>query len=160
MPFPDDGPILYCAVLRPYRSAGKRAIRRVVVGTAIIWVIVGIVFAVFGAWPVLPFLGLEVIILFAAFALNNSSAQTEETINLTETTLTVRRVDHWGKQKLFRLPTNWLQVNLENPLTPHCRLELRSHGQSIYIGAFLGPGEKVDLAKALRRHLDRHVKRM
>lgn len=151
----DDGPVLYSVVLRPYRSAGKTTLRWVVGGTALVWATVGLLFAGFGAWPVMPFLGLEVFILFAAFALNNTSGKTEEAINLTATALTVRRVDHWGKQTVSRLPLNWLQVNLEHPATPHCRLELRWHGHSIFVGGFLRPAEKLDLAHALRRQLDR-----
>lgn len=152
----NEQPILYCAVLRPYRSASPITARRVVLGTGVVWGVVGLLFASIGAWPIMPFLGLEVLILFAAFSLNNTSGQTQEAINLTASMVTVRRVDHWGKETVTQLPTNWLQVNLDNPPTPQSRLELRSHGKSLHVGSFLGPAEKADLARTLRRHLARH----
>ena len=102
-----------------------------------------------------PFMGLEIALLFAALRLNNRAGNAYEAINLTRKALTVRRVDHWGNRAEFWFPPEWLQVNLEEPPSRETPLELRSHGRSLIIGAFLLPEERLQLAHALRRELDR-----
>lgn len=150
-----NAPVLYSAIIKPHRSAGLTVTRTLLLIVAGAWLIVGTVFVIAGAWPVIPFLGLEIALLAGAFALNNKAASAEETINLTALALTVRRVDHWGKQTVFSFPPQWLQVNTDvaGPTGP--RLELRSHGRSLFIGSFLLPDERLALARTLRRELAR-----
>ncbi|MGF1641400.1 MAG: DUF2244 domain-containing protein [Rhodospirillales bacterium] len=148
-------PVLYSVVLRPHRSAGRRAIRSVIWLVAIPWLVVGAGFAAAGAWPVLPFLGLEVLLLYGALRLNQKAGNAYEAVNLTERTLSVRRVDHWGRQTHYSFPPQWLQVNIDDPPTPRSPVELRSHGRSLHIGTFLLPHERLELARALRRELFR-----
>jgi len=150
-----NAPVLYSAIIRPHRSAGIAGTRTLVLLVAAAWLVVGTVFVVAGAWPVVPFLGLEIGLLAGAFALNNKAASAEETINLTAAALTVRRVDHWGKQSLFSFKPQWLQVNTDSAGPSGPRLELRSHGRSLYIGSFLLPAERLALARTLRRELTR-----
>lgn len=150
-----SAPVLYSAIIKPHRSAGIAATRTLLRLVAAAWLVVGTVFVIAGAWPVLPFLGLEVALLAGAFALNNKAASAEERINLTAVALTVRRVDHWGKQTVFSFPPQWLQVNTDavGPRGP--RLELRSHGRSLFIASSLLPEERLALARTLRRELAR-----
>lgn len=147
--------MIYSAILRPHRSAGKTAARIVVLLMALMWLPGGIVFLVAGAWPVLPFLGLELILVYALLRLNQRAGNRVEAINLTRRALTVRRVDPWGKQRSFIFPPQWLQVNIEESVRDDNRLELRSHGRSLVIASFLLPHERVALAQALRRELSR-----
>lgn len=147
--------IRYSIVLRPHRSAGAGAVRTVLCLVAVAWLVVGVVFVVVGAWPVAPFLGLEVLLLYGAFRLNTRAGNALEAINLTDNALTVRRVDFWGKQKWFSFPPNWLQVNFDEPPSNLRLLELRSHGNSLVIGKFLQPRERLELARVLRRELSR-----
>lgn len=151
-----DDNVLYSAVLRPNRSAGRRAAMIVVGVAAVIWLLVGLAFLVLGAWPILPFFGIEVLLLAGAFHLNQRAGSALEAIVLTRSALTVRRIDHWGKQSRESFPPNWLQVNLE-PLDEgrSNRLELRSHGRSTIVASFLLPDERRELANALRRALHR-----
>lgn len=148
-------PVLYSAVLRPHRSAGAQNVRVVVLAMAAVFFAVGGAFALAGAWPVMPFLGLEVLLLFAALQLNLRAGNALEAIALTESALTIRRVDHWGKETQVAFPPHWLQVNLEEPPDRMTPLELRSHGRSLVIGSFLLPNERLALARTLRRELDR-----
>ena len=150
-----SGAVLYSVVLRPHRSLGVKAIRQVMLIVAFVWLVVGMVFVIAGAWPVMPFLGLEVVLLYGALMLNHRAGDVFEAINLTEKALTVRRVNPWGKQSDFSFQPDWLQVNIDDPPTPTSRLELRSHGKSLIIGSFLLPGERLELARSLRRELDR-----
>lgn len=152
---PSDAAVLYSAVLRPHRSLGRPATTRIVMVIAGLWLVVGLAFTALGAWPVLPFLGLEIVLLLLFFRLNHRAGNACEAINLTPAALTVRRIDHWGQQSLVSFPPQWLQVNLEPLAGRDNRLELRSHGRSLTIASFLPPHEREELALALRRALGR-----
>ncbi len=147
--------IVYSAVLRPHRSANGNAIRWIICLVATAWLIVGLSFAVAGAWPVMPFLGLEVLLLYAGLRLNQRAGNAYEAVNLTQQALLVRRVDHWGRQTEYSFQPHWLQVNIDEPPTRRSPVELRSHGRSLVIGKFLLPHERLELARALRRELFR-----
>ncbi len=147
--------VRYSVVLRPHRSASAGAVRTIICLVALTWCLVGMVFAAVGAWPVAPFLGLEVVLLYGAFRLSAHAGNALEAINLTDTALTVRRVNFWGKQKKFSFPPHWLQVNFDEPPSNLSLLELRSHGNSLVIGMFLQPRERSELARVLRRELTR-----
>ena len=152
---PAETAVLYSAVLRPHRSAGLRVARIIAGLVAALLVIVGAGFLLAGAWPVLPFLGLEVVLLYALLRFNQRTGNACEAINLTRTALTVRRLDHWGKQSDFSFPPYWLQVNLREMPGQDNRLELRTHGRSLAIASFLLPHERRELALTLRRALGR-----
>ncbi|QLH38265.1 MAG: DUF2244 domain-containing protein [Defluviicoccus sp.] len=150
-----DTTVLYSAVLRPHRSTGLTGVRIVTTLVAVWFMILGVVFAIAGAWPVAPFLGLELVLLYVALRINLRAGNTSETIALTRRALTVRRVDHWGKQTSFSFPPQWLQVNLlPMPGDDNC-LELRTQGRSVAIASFLMPHERSELAATLRRALGR-----
>ncbi|MBK8174499.1 MAG: DUF2244 domain-containing protein [Rhodospirillales bacterium] len=152
---PADSTVLYSAVLRPHRSAGAAAARFVVCLVAIAVTIFGTVLLFIGAWPVLPFFGLELVLLYAGMRFNQFAGNACEAINLTRSALTVRRIDHWGKQSLVSFPPHWLQVNLHEMPGEDNRLELRSHGRSLSIASFLPPAEREELAQTLRLALGR-----
>ena len=147
--------VVYSAILRPHRSAGGNAVRWIIWLVGIAWLIVGLSFAAAGAWPVMPFLGLEVLLLYGALRLNQRAGNAYEAVNLSEQALSVRRVDHWGKQTDYAFQPQWLQVNIDEPPTRRSPVELRSHGRSLTIGKFLLPDERLELARALRRELFR-----
>lgn len=148
-----DSSIVFSAVLRPHRSLGPRGIRLVVLLAAAVAAIPGILFVSLGAWPVLPFLGLDVLILFAALHLNLRAGNEFEAINLSRRSLTVRRSNAWGVQTETSFQPQWLQVNIEELPAEDNRLELRSRGRSLIIARFLPPQERVALAHTLRREL-------
>jgi len=150
-----DTTVVFSAVLRPHRSSGRRTAKLVALLAAAVTAVVGAVFALAGAWPVLPFFGGEVLLLYLALRLHERAGRACETITLTPVALTVRRVDHWGKQMQFSFPPHWLQVNVLEMPGGDNRLELRSHGRSLAIAAFLLPQERLALAETLRRELQR-----
>lgn len=150
-----DGKVLFSVVIRPNRSAGVRGLKVLVFVLSGFSFAVGLGFFLLGAWPVVPFLGLDVLLLAVALRFNLFAGKAYEAINLTAKALTVRRVSHWGRQTNFSFQPNWLQVNIEIPPQRWSPLELRSHGRSLVIGAFLQPEERLQLARNLRRELDR-----
>ncbi len=150
-----EGVVLYSAVLRPHRSSHPRTATTIVLLLAGVWTVIAMGFLAAGAWPILPFLGLEVVLVYVLFRINQRAGNACEAIALTPQALTVRRTDPWGKQTSVSFPPHWLQVNLEPDPARDNRLELRSHGRSLIIGSFLLPEEREQLAFALRRALGR-----
>ena len=55
------GETVFSTVLRPSRSLRLKNLQVVVIIIAVIWFVVGLLFALAGAWPVIGFLGLEVV---------------------------------------------------------------------------------------------------
>jgi uncharacterized membrane protein len=103
-----------------------------------------------GAWPVLGFFGLDVLVICWAFRANFRSADATEDIVMTPSELRVRRVSHRGH--LTEWSFNPLWVQLEQTGDPDFGIEhlyLVSRGRRLVIGHFLGPEEKVSFAKAL-----------
>jgi uncharacterized membrane protein len=150
-----DETVRYSVILRPHRSAGRYAARWAAGVVGIMAVPVSAAFFLAGAWPVLPFLGAEVVLLYVLMRLNQRAGNALETINLTRCALTVKRIDHWGKTFRVAFQPFWLQVNIEELPGNNNRLELRSHGRSLIIANFLLPNERIELALALRRELSR-----
>ncbi len=148
-----DVSVVYSAVLRPHRSLSVGGIRLVIALVLAASAIPGVMFLALGAWPVLPFLGLEVLILYVALRWNLRAGNEFEAINLSRRALTVRRANAWGVQTETSFQPQWLQVNIEPMAVDDNRLELRSRGRSLIIGRFLPPHERVALAQSLRREL-------
>ncbi len=146
------------AVLTPHRSLGPRGFRILMVAVAAVGFGVGTAFFLMGAWPVLGFCGLEVLLIYGAFRLNYRSAQGHERLRLTERALEVRHVDPDGSTRSFALEPHWLQVRIDDPPSDDSQLTLTSHGKTLIIGRFLTPAERLEVANALRAALD--VRRM
>lgn len=147
--------VRYSVILRPHRSAGRQAARWAVGLVGIMAIPVSAACLLAGAWPVLPFMGAEAVLLYLLMRLNQRAGNALESINLTRSALTVKRIDHWGKTLRVAFQPFWLQVNIEDLPGNTNRLELRSHGRSLIIANFLLPHERVELALALRRELSR-----
>ena len=143
------------AVLHPNRSLGERGFVLLMAGLAVLSLVGGIVFVIVGAWPVMGFLGLDVLLIYVAFRASYRTGRLVETVRLTDAALEVRRIDAYGRAAAWRVPPTWAKVELDNAGEHDCRVVLRSHGESVVLGAFLSPPERKDLAEALRAALAR-----
>lgn len=70
----DDEPI-FAAELTPYRSLGYRGFKILLMIAGIMSLMHIVVFLVIGAWPIVFFFGLDLILLFGAFWLNYHAAR-------------------------------------------------------------------------------------
>ena len=122
---------------------------------------IGLGFFLAGAWPVIGFLGLELLIVWGAFKLNYRAAQKRETIETTADTVTVKRTDVNGKTSATKFPLGWIKVRLTPATVPESssrqaqRVLLSSHGVETEIGHFLHPAEKPALQREVNHLLDR-----
>ena len=143
------------AVLTPHRSLSPRGFLILMLAVSAVSFVAGLAFALMGAWPVFGFLGLDVLLIWLAFRASYRSGRLAETVKLTDDALEVRRIDAYGRGRAWRVPPTWLRVEVSNVGEHDCTVTLRSHGESLVLGAFLAPEERKDVADALRAALAR-----
>lgn len=114
-------------------------------------------FASKGAWLVLPFAGLEVVVLGSGIYLNGRWAATREIIALNAADLRVYRGGHKLKE-VTRLPRHWSRVTLlSDPSGWYpSRLLLECHGRWVEVGASLVEAERLQLTEDLRAEVGFH----
>ncbi|MBK1696921.1 DUF2244 domain-containing protein [Rhodovibrio salinarum] len=147
---PDDDALVFDAILTPHRSLSKRGFTLLMTSVCIVSFTAGLGFFLMGAWPVVGFMGLDVLLIYGAFKLNFRAARLYETVTLTRDDLTVRRVSPRGDSQIWRFQPAWLQVRMDDPPEHDSQLILRSHGRQLAIGSFLTAEERLDLAKTLQ----------
>jgi uncharacterized membrane protein len=135
--------------LFPPRSLSRRAARNIVLFLAGLTTTLGFVFWSVGAWPVIGFLGVDVILLWLAFHFSFRAARQEERIELSPANLRVTRISVRGEKQEFDFQPYWLRVVLERGDDDQCVLYLRTHGKSLEIAGFLGADDKTNLAAKL-----------
>ncbi len=105
-----------------------------------------------GGWPVLGFLGLDILAVYVAFRLSYAQTRAFERVTIDREALVVERVDRKGARVEWRFPSYWVSVWYEGD-EEQSTVTLRSHGRSLEIGAFLPPVERQPFAEALREAL-------
>jgi uncharacterized membrane protein len=148
-------PPLFEALITPHRSLGPRGFLLVMATLACFSFGAGLGFFLLGAWPVVGFLGLDVLLVWVAFRINYRHARQYERLLLTRDALTVERVTFYGERRAWTFQPAWLRVELERPPEPDSALYLASHGRRFAVAAFLSAEEKLELADALEAGLRR-----
>ena len=112
---------------------------------------ISIVFAILGAWPILPYAGLECLALFIAWKWLKAHEDDHECIHIEGNIISVN-VKNGQKVVKKTFNTDWAQVILEDRRPGwRMRLILRSHGVDLEIGKLLGDNGKKKLAGDIRR---------
>jgi uncharacterized membrane protein len=114
------------------------------------------VLALMGMWPVLPFSGLEMLLLGWALHASLARRYRAEIITLTESDISVESRDR-TRSHLTVFQRHWAQVKLRRPasrLHPS-RLTIESHGRQCELGSFLTDEERYGLALRLQRLVGR-----
>ncbi|MDD5033591.1 MAG: DUF2244 domain-containing protein [Methylococcaceae bacterium] len=138
-------------VLKPNGSLSKWQSVALLVFCAFWMMAIGCLFALAGAWPVLPFSGLEWLLL--AYCLRHSMKKSEEqeVITITES---VVRVEKGRKrpEQTYKFQRAWVMLNwVQSPIRGRpSRLSLRLHGKEVEIGRFLVESERQTLARELK----------
>ena len=146
----DLEPTIFSATLTPHRSLGRVGFLILMVLFGGISFVTGMLFLAIGAWPVLGFFGLDVLLLYWAFRLNYRHADAYEQVTVTPSTLKVRKVSHLGRAHEWVLNPLWVRLDkIELEEFGIDRLFLISRGRKLTIASFLGPQEKASFAKEL-----------
>ncbi|MBV8918164.1 DUF2244 domain-containing protein [Bradyrhizobium sp.] len=143
-------PTLFSALLTPHRSLNRTGFLLVMACVSVVSFAAGIACLMIGAWPVLGFLGLDVLAIYLAFKINFRSAKAYEEILVTPSELRLRRVSHRGHVMEFAFNPLWVQLDqvIHEEFGVE-RLFLVSKGRRVALASFLGPDEKASFAKAL-----------
>jgi uncharacterized membrane protein len=145
-----DEPTLFSATLIPHRSLGRTGFLAVMLLIGGISFAAGLVFFLAGAWPVVGFLGLDVLLVYWAFRVSYRTAAAYEQVTMTPTALKVRKVSHRGEVAEWTLNPVWVRLQRdEHEEFGIERLFLVSHGRRLPVAGFLGPKEKASFAAAL-----------
>lgn len=147
---PDAEPTLFSAVLTPQRSLGRAGFLAVMLTVGGASFLSGMMFLLAGAWPVVGFFGLDVLLVFLAFRANYRRAAAYEQVIVTPTRLTVRKVSYRGAVQEWSLNPLWVRLEREDAAEYGLAgLALVSRGRHWPIAGFLGPTEKESFAAAL-----------
>src|SRR6478609_1237199 len=145
-----EQPKLFSARLTPHRSLNRTGFLVLMAFIVAVSFAAGVAFLLMGAWPVLGFFGLDVLVIWWAFRVNFRRAAAVEEISVTPSELRVRRVSHRGHVVEWVLNPLWVRLDQKTHAEFGIeRLYLVSRGRWVSIGSFLGPDEKASFAKAL-----------
>jgi len=152
-------PVLFEATLYPHRSLSKGGFWMLMAAVAGVSFVFGMVFAAAGAWPILGFFGIDVLLFYIAFRMNYRSGRLVETVRLTRTELLVRRVHPKGRVQEWRMEPYWLRVRaVPSDLAlgaPVAEVRVSSHGRSISLGRFLTDDERAAFSNEMQDALNR-----
>ncbi len=143
-------PKLFSALLTPHRSLSHTGFLVLMAFLSIVSFAAGFAFLLMGAWPVLGFFGLDVLVVYWAFRINFRHAKATEEISVTPSELRVRRVSHRGHVVEWVLNPLWVRLDQKTHAEFGIeKLYLVSRGRRISVARFLGADEKASFAKAL-----------
>jgi uncharacterized membrane protein len=148
-------PVFLDAILRPNPPMSVGALRVVLAVVAAANLAFAIGFMLRGAWPIAPFMGLDVALLAWALRASRLAAQAYEHIRVTSAELFVDVHPARGPAREVTLNPYWVTVHLDQPDERARKLTLRSHGKQLQVGSFLDPGSRLSFAGVLRNALER-----
>lgn len=119
----------------------------VFVALAVAVLAIGTGFAIVGAWLILPFAGLEVLLLGGAFVLQARHATDYERIALERGRLRVEVADGWRLAR-YELDSRRVRVELEGS-----RVTLRDKGERLELGRHLDEQSRMVLGAELKKRL-------
>jgi uncharacterized membrane protein len=145
-----DGPAgLFRFELVAHRSLSRAGFYVVMAIVVIVNAAVGGVFMALGAWPVLAFCGLDILLVYWAFTANYRAGRQRETIEITPAMFVLTRVHPSGSRERFEANPFWVRVRLAESRDGRNELCLISHGEELHFARFLSDDERRDFAGSL-----------
>jgi len=142
-------PLVFAARLQPYRSLSPAGFHMLMMGIVLVSFTGGLAFWLMGAWPIVGFFGLDILLIQFAFRLNYRAARAYEEIEMTREKLTVRKVSASGRAREYGFNPYWARLEIERRTEGLIsRLQIASHGKRLDIAGFLGPRERETFADA------------
>ena len=134
-------------------NSSSRLVRLLVFGSlGMFTLLVAVGFMLAGAWPVLPFAGLECVALLLAYSWLRRHDGDYELISVSGHEVVVE-THFGGKSERHRLSRYWARVVIEERPGGRTRVFLRSHGREFEFGRLLPDEARVATAKRLRTRL-------
>ncbi len=150
---PAGAPLFMDAVLTPNRSLPKAGFIALMIAIIAMAVIAGAFYVTLGAWPVIGFMGVDILLVLLAFHLSYRQGRVCEMVQVTPQEVRVARRHPNGRTQSWSVSPYWARVHVERRGEHAVRVILRSHGEGAELGSFLSPREREDFADALSRAL-------
>lgn len=144
----------FCYVLRPNRSLSWRQNLMVFAGLCMVTLTLVIPLVAMGFWLVLPFAGLELLVVGIGLYCVICRCHECEVICIAADSIRIER-GRRGPRQRWVLARTWAQVVLKDcPRQWYpSRLLIRAHGRTVEVGRFLVEEERLQLARDLTRCL-------
>jgi uncharacterized membrane protein len=138
-------------VLKPNGSLSPKQSFALLAFCALLMGTIGAVFAALGAWLVLPFSGVEWLLLAYCIHLSRKRSAEREVITITDALVQVekgrKRPEQTYKFQRAWVVLDWRESSIRGRPS---RLVFRLHGKEVEIGCFLVESERQALARELR----------
>lgn len=145
---------VFRAILHPHRSLSPKGFLILMIAIGSVSFVSGLAFLMMGAWPVMGFFGLDVLLVYWAFKLNYRAGRAYELVELTPRTLKLTQVAPSGESQSFEFNPYWVRILFTQRHDGGNHLSLASHGRELEFGRLLNNEERADFAQALKAALD------
>jgi uncharacterized membrane protein len=141
---------LFAARIRPHRSLSQQNFRLLLMVFCGAAFFTSIPFVLLGAWPIVGFMGLDVLAFYWAFRVNFRDARAYEDVSVTPLELTLAKVSPRGERAEWRWNPNWVRlVREEDEDYGVTRVALVSRDREVEVAGFLGPAARAEFASGL-----------
>ena len=143
--------VVFSARLTPYRSLGTKGFKILFGLVAAFCFIVGIVFFALGLWPVLGFMGLDILLVYWAFKSNYFSAKAYEDVEVSRQHVFLRKVSPRGKASEHTFPQFGTRFEVDrHEEIGITQMRLANRARSVEFGYFLNPHDRESFASAFQ----------
>ncbi|MGI9401911.1 MAG: DUF2244 domain-containing protein [Rhizobiaceae bacterium] len=141
-----DAPV-FAARLLPHRSLSRQGFILLMIFVAVTCLTSSLIFMIAGAWPVLAFMCLDILIVWLAFTINYRAGRASEEIAVWPDDVLVRQIAPNGRVVEHRFNPFWTRfiVNRHDEIGI-TRMHLLGQGRDIDIGSFLNPPDRESFA--------------
>lgn len=116
--------------------------------TAVSCCSIGGFFFTIGAWPVVGFLGLDVLAIYIAFRLNYRDTRAFEKISISREEMRILKSSASGNKKSYSFIPVWTRFCIKRQdEIGIIRMEILSRKMRLRIGDFLNPGDRESFAR-------------
>lgn len=145
---------IFAARIRPHRSLSQQNFRLLLIVFCGAAFFTSLPFLFLGAWPVVGFMGLDVLLFWWAFRVNFRDARAYEDVSVTPLELKLAKVSPCGERAEWRWNPIWVRlVREEDEDYGLTRVALVSRNSEVEVAGFLGPAARAEFAAGLSQAL-------
>ena len=145
----DPSAVLFSARLTPHRSLSPAGFAFVMLFVASVCLTVGIAFWLAGVWPIMGFMGADILLFWLALKMSYRSGRQYEEVEVSRERLSVRQVTPTGAAREHAFNPFGTFFNVErHPEIGVTAMALQNRGRRVTLGSFLDPESKETFAEA------------
>ena len=138
-------------ILTPNCSMSWRQLLAFYLLTCALAIAIGLLFTLQGQWLILPFSGLEMLVLGSALFITSRKVNRREIITVNDDRIRIEKGRHRAEERwVFKRCWVRLRDEIGGENRPRRKLALGSHGSYVEVGDFLSNIEKDELAFRLK----------